>query len=84
MPDNFVTIILIFFLPTATVYKKEEFLATLAVKGSMIGRAPVDVSDQYVVLADRSGMNVNVYENCSEYPLISSFKVRIKLPVIQR
>jgi len=57
-----------------TVYKKEEFLATLAVKGSMIGRAPVHVSEQFVVLADRSGMNVNVYANSPEYPLLSSLK----------
>ena len=67
----------------ACVYKKEEFLSTLAVKGSMIGRAPVDVSDKYVVLADRSGMNVNVYKNDgSQYPLISSFKVQCTMHMV--
>ena len=58
------------------VYKKEEFSDTLAVKGSMIGRAPVAVSDTYVVLADRSGMNVNVYDSKQkEYPLLATLKV---------
>jgi len=57
------------------VYKKEEFSDTLAVKGSMIGRAPVAVNDTYVVLADRSGMNVNVYDSKQkEYPLLTTFK----------
>ena len=58
------------------VYKKEEFSDTLAVKGSMIGRAPVAVNDTYVVLADRSGMNVNVYDSKQkEYPLLATLKV---------
>ena len=58
------------------MYKKEEFQATLAVKGTMIGRAPVAVSESYVALADRSGLFVQVYDaKDSKYKAIHTLKV---------
>lgn len=62
---------------SGTVYKKEMFQATLAVKGSILGRAPVAVAGNFVALADRSGMNVNVFNaGASNYPLIRTLSVR--------
>ena len=43
----------------------------------MLGRAPVAVNNSHVVLADRSGMAVNVYDvNDPKYPQKLALKVR--------
>ena len=55
------------------VYKKECFKETMAVKGSLTGRAPVVVSDHHVALVDRSGFQVNLHRYDNEkFPVIGT------------
>ena len=57
-------------------FTREEFRQTLAVKGSVAGRAPVVVDDQTIACVERSsGLNVSLYEyDNGKFPAKGSLK----------
>ena len=58
-------------------FSREEFAQTVAVRGTIRGRAPAVVDERHIICVDRAGMDVTVYEyDNSKFPLKASLKVK--------